>query len=287
MKIKFTQLFNQSPDDTGGGATPPEAPTGIMGDGLAFRENWFNDVQDPAFDEFRSMAAQFKDIPSVFKSLKETKTAFQARQEGMVKLPGEKSTPEEIAAYHKALGVPGRAEEYKFKVPTLPGGLKIEEAHIKGFSEFAHKNGIPQAQAQAILEYQAGLEAQEIAAIEAEEKEFAKASEQKLRDEWGMSFDKNMLLAQRAAKTFGVSEQDAKNPELLRIMQRVAGAISEDKLASPGDVGGILSAGNEARDIVKNDRNPLYAIYWDSAHPRHQEVVQLVLKKQMEQTSRG
>jgi hypothetical protein len=104
MKIKFTQLFNQNPDDQGGGATPPAAPAGIMGDGLAFREGWFNDVQDPAFDEFRSMAAQFKDIPSVFKSLKETKTAFHARQEGMVKLPGEKSTPEEIAAYHKARG---------------------------------------------------------------------------------------------------------------------------------------------------------------------------------------
>jgi hypothetical protein len=286
--MKFN-LFNQNPDDTGGGATPtpPAAPTGIMGDGLAFREGWFNDVQDATFDEYRSMAAQFKDLPSVFKSLKETKTAYQARQEGMVKLPGEKSTPEEIAAYHKAVGVPGKAEEYTFKVPTLPGGLKIEDSFIKGFSEFAHKQGIPQAQAQAILEYQASLESAEIAAIEEEEKQAIQASEQKLRDEWGMQFDKNMLLAQRAAKTFGVSDQDAKNPELLRIMQRVAGAISEDKLASPGDVGGILSAGNEARDIVKNDRNPLYAIYWDSSHPRHQEVVAMVLQKQKEQTARG
>lgn len=292
MKIKFN-LLNSEPEGSGGGggsvAPPvvPSAPDGIMGDGLAFRDNWFNDVQDPSFDEYRAMAANFKDLPSVFKSLKDTKTAFAARQDGMVKLPTEASTPEEIKAYRASIGVPESADKYGFVIPALPGGNQVEAADIKAFSEFAHKNGIPKQQAQAFLDFQIQSEAANIAAIEKDDADYARGQEEKLRGEWGHKYDANLLLAQRAAKTFGVSEEDAKNPELLRIMARVAASISEDKLAAPGDLGGGLTPGNEATDIVKNDRNPLYSIYWDTLHPRNAEVVALVMAKRKEQTRRG
>src|SRR5690606_33274637 len=123
-------------------ADPPSEPTGIFGEGLAFRDGWFNGVEDPSFDQYRSMAAQFKDLPSVFKSLHDTKAALSQRQDGMVKLPGANATEEDIAAWRAATGVPESPDAYDIKVPEkLPEGIDFKPETLTAFREFAHKAG--------------------------------------------------------------------------------------------------------------------------------------------------
>lgn len=267
--------------------TTQAEPNGIFADGLTFRDGWANSIEDSSFDEFRSIAAQFKSMPEMLKSLKDSRTEFARRQEGMIKKPGPDATAEEKAAWSAALGVPESPDKYEIKVPEqLPEGVEFTAEELTAVRDFAHANGYTTDQVNALIEFQSKMAGAEIGRYTQEQRAAEEAGQQKLKDEWGMQFEKRSMLAQRAGKTFGIDAEMMKSPEMLRVMAAVGSAISEDKLASPSEIGGILSAGNEARDIVKNDSNPLYKAYWDPAHPDHEKAVQTVQAKYKEQSRR-
>ena len=68
--------------------------------------------------------------------------------EGMIKIPGEGATPEEIVAYRQAQGVPETPDGYELVNDQL-------EPEDKPFAEIVqnscHKNGIPKSKAQAVF----------------------------------------------------------------------------------------------------------------------------------------
>lgn len=262
---------------------------GIFGDGLAFREGWYNDVQDPTFDQYRSMAAQYKDLPTVFKSLHDTKAALSQRQDGMVKLPNPQSTPEEIAAYRKATGVPDTLEGYEIKIPEkLPEGVEFQPEVLNSFKEFAHKAGIPLAVANELIAFQAQAESAQIARFHEESAAEAKASEASLRAEWGGQYEQKDMLARRAAQTFGLGANHPalQDPAVRKALANAGAAISEDKLASAEKVSPSLTPGNEAKDIMKNPDNPLHAAYHDPSHPNHEHAYRVYMEKLKEQVKR-
>lgn len=267
---------------------PPPSP-GIFSDGLSFSEGWYEGIEDPAFDPYRSMAAQFKDLPTVFKSLHDTKAALSQRQEGMVKLPGAQATPEEKAAFHRALGVPESLDEYQIAAPEkLPEGVEFEPGQLDAFREFAHANGIPPATASAIVAFQAQAESEAIAAIQAEQREFVEAQQNALRHEWGSNWEKNQMLAKRAAETFGLGADHPamQHADVVKAMAQAASKISEDSLVAGEEITGKLSPQSEARDILANPDNPLHKAYHDESHPQHEHAVQTYLRKMEEQTRR-
>jgi hypothetical protein len=71
-------------------------------------------------------AKGFKTVDDLAKSYREAEHAI--RNGGKFNVPGDDAKPEEVAAYHKAIGVPEKAEDYTI---TLPEGVKEDELDLE------------------------------------------------------------------------------------------------------------------------------------------------------------
>ena len=140
--------------------------------------------------------------PHLAKAFVETKRMVGAKTDGMVRVPDDKSSPEEVAAFNKARGVPDSPEGYTIKRPELALTLGWDENAEKGFVGAAHKAGFTPMQAQTVIDYYGQMEQ---ARFEADrEKERAAGAE--LRKEWGTDFDAHMGRANRALSQYGGDE---------------------------------------------------------------------------------
>lgn len=91
--------------------------------------------------------------------------------EGKVKVPRENATPEQIAEFRKAIGVPEKAEDYKVEKPEkFPEGMVYNEVLEKKFKETAHQlNLAPQQVAdlyKMYLDYEIAMHNEVLKSIE-------------------------------------------------------------------------------------------------------------------------
>lgn len=174
----------------------------------------------------------------------------------------EKSTPEDIAAWRKATGVPQEADGYKLKPEALPEGIVYDEAGMKRFADFAHKHNIPESTAKELVAYHMQ---QQVAFQQATEqvltKERAEAKEE-LKRTWGTAYDAKIDTAKRAVLTVGGDPNSFGfgDPTVIKAFVALAEKLSDDQLvSSPASLAG--NAKETARDIMTNPNNPLHERY--------------------------
>jgi hypothetical protein len=176
--------------------------------------------------------------------------------------PTEKSTPEEVAEYRKALGVPESPEGYQLKPEQLPEGVTWDESVAKRAAELAHKHNVPAAAMQEFMKFdmeRAALMNQAAAGmIDAQ----LEAGRTELQRVWGDKMPEKIELARRAAVTAGVdpTSQGFVDPQVVKAIVNLAEKLSDDKLVA-GDQTGVSSTRARARDIMTNQANPLYTRY--------------------------
>jgi hypothetical protein len=176
--------------------------------------------------------------------------------------PTEKSTPEEVAEYRKAIGVPESPEGYNLKPEQLPEGITWDDNVAKKAAELAHKHNVPAAAMQEFMKFdmeRAALMNQAAAGmIEAQ----LEAGRSELQKVWGDKMPEKIELARRAAVTAGVdpTSQGFVDPQVVKAIVNLAEKLSDDKLVA-GDQTGVTSTRARARDIMTNQANPLYARY--------------------------
>lgn len=118
----------------------------------------------------------------------------------MVSLPGEKSTPEEIAAFYGKLGCPEKPEGYVF------GQNDTEFA--KSIAPILQASGITQKQLDVLLpKWNEFITAQNEASLKKLEEDNNKATND-LKSEWGAEFDKNIEFAKKATKALGFTADE-------------------------------------------------------------------------------
>lgn len=122
------------------------------------------------------------------------------KRESQVRVPGKNATPEEIATYHKAIGIPEKPEDYEFS--DLPEGLELTEevkASRAEWSKHFQKLGIPKEAAKEISRLANEEAVREAVAQKEADKAFVASQEAALRSEWkGEEYDRNKTLANRA-----------------------------------------------------------------------------------------
>ena len=69
-------------------------------------------------------------------------------------LPGEGAKPEEIAAFHKAMGVPDTPDGYTLELPAGIPADTIKPEDVKSFRELAHKLHISLAAAKELMNFE-------------------------------------------------------------------------------------------------------------------------------------
>lgn len=174
-------------------ADPPAEPT------PAPAADWREPITDAKLREFADRMASPVDA---------VKSAFEMRQKlsKAITPPGKDAKPEDVAAFHKALGVPAEPDGYKYQRPELPETMEFTEGMQEQESAFlakAHELGLTPAQLKGVLDFHyegAGADHDTVASTLIKGREKAEAE---LKKEWGDDYKANATLAERAAKKYG------------------------------------------------------------------------------------
>jgi hypothetical protein len=113
---------------------------------------------------------------------------------GLIKVPGKDAKPEEVAEYHKALGVPEKPEDY-LKAMTLENGAVIGEADkplLDGVLAAMHKSGAPPAAVNAMVNWYYAEQEKQAADLDEADDAFRREAEQALKEEFGASFKRSV-----------------------------------------------------------------------------------------------
>ena len=218
-------------------------------------------VEKPDWLEAKFWTDKGPNVEALAKSYDVAQRALGRKAQAVVP-PNEKSTPEEVAEYRKALGVPDAPEGYNLKPEQLPEGVTWDENVAKRAAELAHKHNVPAAAMQEFMKFdmeRAALMNQAAANMIEEQLQQGRAELERV---WGDKMPEKIELARRAAVTAGVdpSSQGFVDPQVVKAIVSLAEKLSDDKLVG-GDQTGVTSTRARARDIMTNQANPLYARY--------------------------
>ncbi|NCD17289.1 MAG: hypothetical protein EOL91_08230 [Actinobacteria bacterium] len=115
-----------------GGTPPPASPSFEVPKDYA-NEEWAKNIKSP---------------DDLFKQFANTQKLLGKK--GII-VPGEKATPEEIGAFHKALGVPDTEDGYEFGVPEGMELTEQDKAEEKAVRAMMRKHGIPKKAAEGFV----------------------------------------------------------------------------------------------------------------------------------------
>ena len=146
------------------------------------------------------------DVPTLAKRFIDTKKMVG----GSLKVPKEGATPEEVKAFHTALGVPAAPDKYTARPPAFPedSGITLDEEGFKGFLGAAHSAGITDKQAQAILDWYGGYTVSEGDRITQFIADARKGAETSLKQEWGAQYGRNVALARQTVRDLFSDDPD-------------------------------------------------------------------------------
>lgn len=187
---------------------------------------------------------------------------------GAVRIPKDDAKPEEWNEYYKKLGRPDKPEEYGIKAPEeFPEGA-WDDQRAASFQQKAHELGLSKKQAAALADWNAGWVRDQIATRAVE----MKGSVDKLREEWGPNFERNVELARRAAKQLGgdgflgwLDETGHGNhPHFVRVFSKMGAKLGEAQLVQ-GDLPGESKTSAQAKiNAILGDKKHAYH---DRRHP--------------------
>ena len=200
-----------------------------------------------------------------------------------ITVPTNSSTEEHWEEVYSKLGRPESPDKYKldFKSEVAP----IDEGAIKSFAEVAHKTGLNERQAQAILDFYKANSEQSLQQSKIDTETAQANAEQQLRKEWGGNFDANIKRAGAIAKQnmnpeiLDMQLKDGTrlgdHPDFIKGFANIANLLSEDKFVGTGQDNDatIRDYDAEIKAITEDLKGP----FWNSGHPDHDKLVQQVL----------
>lgn len=224
-----------------GGAGGGAAGGGGAGEGGGADAEWLaqfsadgGDADNPSNRDWLK-AKGFKSLDDVAKSYREAEHAI--RNGGKLTVPGENAKPEEIAAFHKAIGVPDKPEGYEVKVPE---GQALDEEMMTPLREVAIKAGVPKAGFEAIANAYVEKQLDMMDQLRVAED----GSRDELFKEWGGQKDAKMADVQNAMRALDLKATDVAamqrgfamqygepgSKRTLALLQKLGAGLAEDTL---------------------------------------------------------
>jgi hypothetical protein len=249
-------------------AAPAAAPESYVDPSGTFVPEWSSKLPEAEFGEFRSKLALYKSPTDLARALKHANQLIGQKGNMVAPLTPE-SSPEEVARYRKAMGVPDNPKEYGEAIRPkieVPPNVRWDDAIADRYMEAAHKHNIKPEAMQELI--QLNLKQQELSVKAARDmiEEKRQNSIQQLRQTWGANFDRNKAIVQNAAIYYGVSTEDPgfASPAVVKMIARMAKDMEEDKFVSAGSSlpSGSADFRAKAKDIQTNADNPLHKKYW-------------------------
>jgi len=199
--------------------------------------------QEKTLEKYKDQNAFVRSSIELEKDRSRLVNEIKAIKEKAIVIPGENAKPEDIDAFHKAIGRPDTPEDYGFTKPdNLPEGVVWDDERMAAYAKVFHANGIPKAAAHAIVQAHTESVIQEAAADEKAQKEFLEASTVAIKKEWGKDFEANLAQSEAIIeKLFGSEFKSllkstgyGNHPAVVRGMFKASQMIGEHAL-STGD----------------------------------------------------
>lgn len=158
--------------------------------------------------------------------------------------PGDDAKPEDVAAFHKALGVPEKPDEYEFPKTE---GVEHDPKMLEWAKGMFHKAQLNKDQAGIISQGWDSFMAEMVKADQEASIAAMKAADDALKVEWKADYDKNIELTRRGFDAFekavpGFKElleintaagKIGNDPRMLKVFHLIGNAIGDD-LSIPG-----------------------------------------------------
>jgi hypothetical protein len=229
----------------------------------SFTEGWLDKLPQD-LEPAKGSISKFKSVTDLAKSYHHLESMLGKRSNAVVP-PTELSTPEEVSAFRKALGIPETSDKYGLKPEQMPEGFEWDPQFEKMASDLAHKNNIPPSAMKEMVGLYMSIEQAKAQEMESHFEAELKSGEQALRKVWpGEAFDKNLLRVTAVAKTIGLDPESPglRDPNVVLALHRISDLMSEDKFAAAQMAGATAQGGSmRAKDIMTNPQNPLYQRY--------------------------
>lgn len=256
-----TEATTTAPDIYGG-STPaetvqssPEAPmsqteaqNGIINQlytsegGLA--ENYTDLLRENGMENLTNTIQKYKSADGLLKGAANLVNFAGKKVEGVI-VPNEGSTPEEVAEYQKAIGVPESATAYDLKPENMPEGMEWDEGLSESWQSAFHEAGISQDQAQALSQAYSDItgnqleQANQTLSTTAE----AEMAEQQatMKKAWGNEYNSNMQAAVDMAEVVGFDLEKQgdmaalRNPKVLDLLLTKSKSMQEGTMPRGGD----------------------------------------------------
>lgn len=252
--------------DTGAGADG-SSDSGAGDIGAAAEPDWYANLSvDASADAVSNRdwikAKNFKDLDGLTKALRSAEKAIH--DSGRVKVPGEGASAEDVAVFHKAIGVPDDPAGYKLpQINDADGNpVALNTEKLNNIAAIAHKNGIPAAALEATLQQIAEADAQEFSMQESDIQRRASDHAKK----WGPKAAENTAAIGRAVEALGLEREEtlairaAIGPErALDIFAKLGAGLSEDTMVQGGGKQKFGLSGAEAqKQFDTKKQNPAW-----------------------------
>lgn len=230
-------------------ATPTTTSTGSIIDQLytaegGLAENYTDLLKEAGMDNLTNTVAKYKSADGLLKGAANLVNFAGKKVEGVI-VPSEGSTPEEIAEYHKAIGVPESPTAYEIQPENMPEGLEWND-EVSGFWQGKfHELGIGQDQAAQIAQAYSDFTGQQLekATGVLTEQAHAEMAQQEtaLKKQWGQDYSNNLQTAVDVAEVVGFdmdSEADMaamRHPKVMNLLLAKAQSMTEGSFPKSGN----------------------------------------------------
>ena len=147
----------------------------------------------------------------------------------------------DIARRREIMNIPNEVDGYEITTGEIPEGTEIDEARISSFTEVAHKLGLTNEQAQAIVDWEIESGTTNLQEIEQAEELSIREAEDALRKEWsGNDYEYNMGKVANVMDYLGLGEfKDdpaiGNNVDFIKaVFENIVPIISEDQIIEEG-----------------------------------------------------
>ena len=231
-------------DNNGSANAGNPAPGAGEGGAGASDQPWYTGIQDEGLRGY-AQTKGFKDPAAVLESYRNFEKLQGVPQDRLLRLPEKDDDPAWGDIWGK-LGRPAEPKEYQLQ-------FEGDSAFADRFAEVFHKSNVTKSQARAINEAWNGYVQEMIDADTREREQRAAVEIGELRTAWGGKYDENTEMARRAARQFGVAEDDFKQIEAalgpkksLEMFHRIGAGLGEAKSFNPEQGGGSPAFGMTA-----------------------------------------
>lgn len=237
-----------------GGQAQDKPAAGVNSGSSSAVQNWRDGLEGERL-EFANRVASIPDLVDSAINLRKANGS-------MVKVPQQGAPAEEVAKFHKAIGVPEKPDQYKFDL-----GRDLTEQDkpvISKVSEIFHANGVPASAATAVSKAVAELAAAQLGEADRVASQHREAAEAALNKEWGADKDRNLQVALRAVEVFGGQElKDYLNstivngaklgdhPVLAKAFAKVGLRMGEGEFIGPANAGERQSVQDRINTIMQ------------------------------------